>query len=60
MNYEYDPSIRLNERGDPDLAYYVTEARRLQRVALSEIGAHLAQWLARALGFSAARPVDAA
>ena len=60
MQRKYDPEIKLNRFGNPDVDYYIGEAKRLRAEAISALLRDLARWLRKSFGKGQGRPMRAA
>ncbi len=60
MKRKYDPDIKLNRFGNPDVDYYLREAERLRAQAVSVMFRNLARWLSKTFRKGQERPMRAA
>ena len=60
MQRKYDPDIKLNRLGNPDVDFYIGEAERLRAEAVSALCGDLARWLRKSFGKGQRRPMRAA
>ena len=60
MQRKYDPEIKLDRSGNPDVDYYIKEAERLRAEAISALFNDLARWLKKILGKGPDQPMRAA
>ena len=57
MRQKYDPSIKLNSFGTPDVDFYISEAKRLRMETFSAFLHDLAEWLRRTVGKAQGLPM---
>ena len=50
MAQKYDPEIKLNQFGHPDIDFYIREAKQLRRDAISALIRDIAGWLKKTIG----------
>jgi len=50
MQQKYDPDIKLNKFGNPDIDFYVSEAKRLRTDAISALIHNFKEWLKKTAG----------
>lgn len=50
MQRKYDPDIKLNKFGNPDIDFYVGEAKRLRTEAVSALIRDFTGWLKKTVG----------
>ena len=60
MQRKYDPEIKLDRLGNPDVDYYIKAAERLRAEAISELFHDLARWLRKTLGKGPDQPIRTA
>ena len=59
MDLNYDPAIRLDKYGRPDVDYYVSEAKRLRNLAIRQLFQESAAWLFMQVGKRLELPLTA-
>lgn len=57
MRQKYDSDIKLNEFGNPDIDFYISEAKRLRVEACSALIQDFLGWLKRAVGKGQSLPI---
>ena len=60
MQRKYDPDIKLDRFGDPDVEYYIREAERQRAEAISALFRDLVRWLRKSFGKGQGRPMRTA
>ncbi len=50
MEQYYDSEIHLDNNGQPDVDYYIQEAKRLRSLAISQLMRGIGEWLKLHLG----------
>ncbi len=60
MQRKYDPDIKLDRLGNPDVDYYIRQAERLRAEAVSTLIHDLGRRLKKSFGKGQGRPIHTA
>ena len=57
MQQKLDPEIKLDRSGNPDIDFYIKEAKRLRTEAILSLLHDIAEWLRKVLGKNRGQPM---